>query len=504
MLSFASPQYAWALALPAAVLVLYLLRRRYVPQAVPSTFLWRKTQRDHAANRPLQRLRKNILLPVQLAAMLALALALMQPGIAGDKAGRTILIFDVSGSMQAESSGKTRLDLAKEQAKEILNSLPAGEEITVLSCGEETRQLTLSVQDRAEVSRAIQSIRCGKGTADLDRALSLAEAIRGRIIVFSDAYIPSPGASAVNVGQPGENRAVCMLTAEEGKVYARVANFGDSCTLSLTCLADGRLADARELQIPEGETAGVTFTIPEGTTLAEVAIRENDALPADNRAVAAVMRNEQRTVALTEDSLFLESALKVRPDLTLVRADLENPESISADLYILGKSPLIFTRHPGDTVFSFGEEKPASAPLSLCSAEKLTTGLTVKDVSLRSYRPVSGGKALLQCGGDTAAAWTDSEVILGFDLQDSNLPMKYDFPVLVQNILEMLIPRRVAAAPETEPLMPREESDVRRVEPSAEGTDSEARLPAGSRDLTIWFIAAFLFFLLLEFLLARI
>ena len=59
MISFAAPQFAWALAIPAAIVVLYLLRRKYVPRQVPSTFLWRKSLRDHAANRPLQLLRKN-------------------------------------------------------------------------------------------------------------------------------------------------------------------------------------------------------------------------------------------------------------------------------------------------------------------------------------------------------------------------------------------------------------------------------------------------------------
>ena len=87
MLSFAAPGFAWALVIPAAVVALYLLRRKYVPRQVPSVFLWRKALQDHAANRPLQRLRKNLLLPVQLLAALVLALGLMQPYIPGGEAG---------------------------------------------------------------------------------------------------------------------------------------------------------------------------------------------------------------------------------------------------------------------------------------------------------------------------------------------------------------------------------------------------------------------------------
>ena len=56
MLHFLSPGFAWALAAPALILVLYLLRRRFLPRQVPSVFLWRKSVKDYAANRPFQRL----------------------------------------------------------------------------------------------------------------------------------------------------------------------------------------------------------------------------------------------------------------------------------------------------------------------------------------------------------------------------------------------------------------------------------------------------------------
>ena len=89
MITFAAPQCAWFLLFPAGIVVLYLLRRKYLPKQVPSTFLWRTAIRDHAANKPLQRLRKNILLPVQFLAALVLALALMQPNLSTGAASRT-------------------------------------------------------------------------------------------------------------------------------------------------------------------------------------------------------------------------------------------------------------------------------------------------------------------------------------------------------------------------------------------------------------------------------
>ena len=100
------------------------------------------------------------------------------------------------------------------------------------------------------------------------------------------------------------------------------------------------------------------------------------------------------------------------------------------------------------------------------------------------------------------AAYTDTEAALGFRLQDSNLPLKYDFPVLIQNILNILLPRTEAEVPETEPPMDPEESDVRTVAPDA-GDEAAAAGIGRGQDLTGIFMGIFLALLMIEFILAR-
>ena len=509
MLTFAAPQYAWFLLLPAGIVVLYLLRRKYLPKQVPSTFLWRTAIRDHAANKPLQRLRKNLLLPVQFLAALVLALALMQPNLTGGAASRTVMIFDLSASMQTVSDGKSRLETAKDRAEELLQGLPPGEEITVLAAGEDVRQTLTGSTDREDVRQAIRSLACGRGGADLEKAVSLAEAIRReetdrgtRIVVFSDNYTPKAGIAAMNAGRGEENRGIYALTAEDGSAYARICNFGGDCTVTVACEADGRLCEAKETEIPAGETAGVLFAIPENAVKVTVILREADALAADNRAEASVERRETRTVALTGDNLFLESALQVREDLRVVRTSEDAPAETEADLYIYGTSPLLFSRNPSSTAFSWSEEEKEPAGSLTAEETPMTEGLTLRNVSLRTCRPLTGGKAAIRAGSDVLAAYTDTEAAIGFRLQDSNLPLKYDFPVLIQNILNMLLPRTAEALPETEALIAREESDVRTVAPDTEGADSAA---AGShgQDLTGILMGVFLALLMIEFILAR-
>lgn len=537
MIRFLSPGFAWALAMPALILVLYLLRRRYLPQRVPSVFLWRRSIRDYAANRPIQRLMKNLLLPLQLLAAAALALALMHPVIPGGTAGRSILIFDISGSMQTETGGRTRLDTAKEKALALIANLPAEERITVLTAGDEAERVALSA-GRDEAEQAIASIACGRGGADLNKALALAEAIAGEkesgaeVTVFSDAFRPAEatlrGAETalrvINVGEAEENRAVYSLTAENGRAYARIANFGGACRVSLTCEADGVLCDARETEIPAGGTAGISFEIPAGAEAVRVRLREKDALRADDEAETAVKRNAARSVAVSSDSVFLESALRVRPELTVIRTGEKalspagEDASLQADLYIIGSSPLIFTTKLPEGgydpsanrfgVFSWAEEdlspdssagEEASLQITECP---LTAGVTMKNVFFRGIRPISGGRTAVSAAGEAMIAYTEDTVVFGFDLHDSNLPLKYDFPVLIQNVLDWLTekdPKAETGAAQflTEP-MPIGESDTRDTAPDYGTEQAAAHDGEQGRDLTGILLAAALLLLLAE------
>ena len=521
---FLSPGLAWALAAPAAIVVLYLLRRRFLQRQVSSVFLWRRSVRDYAANRPFQRLMKNLLLPLQVLAALALALALMRPVLPGGTAGNTVLILDVSGSMQAESAGRTRLDEAKEQALRVIREKPAEEKFTVIAAGDEARRLARAA-DRETAEQAVNSLACGRSGADIGRALALAEAL-GRedaegqgtnTVVFSDALrlsdLPARFAasnlSIVNVGDSAENRAVYSLTAEKGKAWARIANFGEACRVSAVCEADGVLCGAVEVEIPAGETAGVSFDIPGEAQRVRVSLREGDALMADNAAEAAVKHTAALKAAVTEDSVFLEAALRVRPDLTVLRTDPEALAFTEADLYILGSNPLILSGTLPEE--DYDPEAESFGPFSWSGEEKtgndapevadspLTDGVTMRNVFFRAWKPISGGQAAVTLGGDPVIAWDGNTAVFGFDLHDTNLPLKYDFPVLIQNLLAQILPDETAETADDTGLapMPIAESDTRDTASSV-GAETAGPQSAEGRDLSGILLGLFLLLLVIE------
>src|SRR5437588_2395815 len=102
---FASPLSltAWAVlaGVPVGIILLSFLNLRRRPVQVPSTLLWRRSLEDLHVNSLFQRLRRNLLLFLQLLAVVLAMLALAGPRIMGTtgQGQRYILAIDNSASM---------------------------------------------------------------------------------------------------------------------------------------------------------------------------------------------------------------------------------------------------------------------------------------------------------------------------------------------------------------------------------------------------------------------
>ena len=465
-MQFLEPMGAWALLALAAVLAFYLLKRQYEERTVPSTYLWRMALRDESASRPLERLRRSLLLILQLLAAALFALALMRPALPGHAAGEFVIVLDTSASMQAaDETGRTRMEEARQRAEELVRGLNALDRVTVLRAGTNVDVLT-SRADRQTAIAAIRAAQSGSGGARMEEALSLARAMAQEIeglgiCVFSDASIaPVEGASLYTVGAAAENRALVSLAVEEtasgGRAVARVANYGAACEIQLEGYADGALCDVRTAQAGAGETVSVSFDVPPGAQRVEARLANGGALALDDARWWRRAEDTRRTVVLAgEGNLFLEAALALRADIDVVRASVEEAPAIEgAQLYIfdgvlpqtLPQSGSLLCVNPpeGADILGISVAGTQTPQGAVHAGDRFSENLSLAGVALRAYRPLSGGEAILLCGDDAIAAWAESgaqrAAVIGFDLSDSNLPVKYDFPVLMLQLLDALAP----------------------------------------------------------------
>ena len=89
---------------------------RRQPLEVPSTYLWRRTIEDLHVNSVWQRLRRNLLLLLQLLVVALLILACLRPSWRGNQlvGSRFVFLIDTSASMSASDIKPSRLAAAKQ------------------------------------------------------------------------------------------------------------------------------------------------------------------------------------------------------------------------------------------------------------------------------------------------------------------------------------------------------------------------------------------------------
>lgn len=352
-MNFLAPgAFLLGLLLPV-IIALYLLKLRRVEREVPSSYLWRRMVRDLEANAPWQKLRPNLLLFLQLLFLAILILALARPftwteGASGEAA---ILILDSSASMAATDVAPSRIESAKERARQLVDDLPDTARVTIIEAGREARVLLSASLDRRQAHLAIAGVRAGSGGSDLAVALELASAVAARqpgteIVVLSDGRVELPERMAIRgslryipFGLSGENQAISLLTLEAAPAgdeaggsltaFAQVSNYGEqTATRRLSLYADGLLFNAFDLSEipPGGQHSVVAEGIPAGTLRVEARLSGQDVLPVDDTAVAVRPSAQPIPVRLvTQGNRFIRTALGLLPGVILTEQTVDSP-----------------------------------------------------------------------------------------------------------------------------------------------------------------------------------
>ncbi len=340
---------AAAIAVPALVALYFLkLRRREV--VVPSTLLWRKAVQDMQVNAPFQKLRRNLLLLLQLLILGALLVAMARPAIdaAAAPGQRVVILMDHSASMNATDGEPTRLDEARRRAQAIVDSLD-GAAAMVVSFAEQARVVEQFTSDRSRLREAVARVEATDQRARLIPALQLIEPYAAEaaadddaalmVYVVTDGRVHRPASSPplslqgariryVAVGSDDaaavDNVGIVAFSArrsfdepEQVRVLARVANYGPrELTTDLTLRVDGsarrvealRLAPADEAG-PGTETVQFAFT-SEDAALVEISHDHRDQLAADDTArLMLAPARRLRVLLVPKGNSFLERVI---------------------------------------------------------------------------------------------------------------------------------------------------------------------------------------------------
>src|SRR4051794_4823861 len=143
-------QWAVLAGVPVGIIALYFLKLRRRPVQVASTLLWRRSLEDLHVNSLFQRLRKNLLLFLQLLAVLTAMLALAGPRFKGTEntANRFIIAIDESASMAATDVAPNRLGKAKAEALKIVANMEEGDLAMIVAFSDRARVVSNYTSNR--------------------------------------------------------------------------------------------------------------------------------------------------------------------------------------------------------------------------------------------------------------------------------------------------------------------------------------------------------------------
>ena len=444
--------WAGLAAVPPLIILLYFLKLKRRPLEVPSTYLWHKSIEDLHVNAIWQRLRRNLLLFLQLLVILLAVLALLRPSwqrrqLTGN---RFIFLVDNSASMQARDLRQSRLDVAKGKVLRLIEQMKSGDVAMVVSFSDtaevqqhftdDRRLLRRAVEEIAPTARPtslLEALKVASGLANPgrisdsedDRDFQVAEALPAKVFIVSDGrFSPVPGfslgnldpvfvpvgkATAANVGIVAFNVRRSEADRELYQAYARLKNFGtQEVNLDLELYRDlaagaDELIDADELSLPAGESRGVAFDLDAGES-GVLGLRlkadAEDNLPVDDKAWTVVSPPRPvQALLVTPGNQPLELALKT--ELVAERADIEieSPSFLDSKEYsekaLSGAYDLVvFDRcRPSKRTGAERAEMPRANTLFIGSLPPPHTGWLAREkVDMPQLLPISTPHPLMQ------------------------------------------------------------------------------------------------------------
>jgi Ca-activated chloride channel family protein len=453
------------------IIVLYLLKQRHREYIFSSLYLWQEALKDLEANAPWQKLRKNILMILQIVAMALLIFALSNPFINASWGEPEIIVLaiDTSLSMQATDVKPSRFEAARSKALSFAANLQPESRVTLISMGGKAVIEENLSRDKKRLMQKITDLKVTNEASDFDDASSLIQSIvkqypGSRVVLFGDREMIIPGADTdfFNFSAQADNYAVMLLSHTKTKkgisALSRIGNFSElDADIPVSLYVDEKVFDARNVSAEPGEIVSVYWDgIPLDTLMLECRIDAKDCLEADNTAFDTVNPASSRKVLLAGGTnFFIEKALSLINGVEIFKTNREDADALKGyELYIFDgflppKLPddgsIMMINPPHNDFFEF--EGEIQHPRIKKSAHGLF--MHVNDYSFvigksKILNVPAWGEEVLGAEEGTVifAGQLDKRrvLVLGFDLNYSDIALKPAFPIMMVNSLEWLVP----------------------------------------------------------------
>ncbi len=486
-MQFLNPTALLSLVLIPVLIFIHNLkpRRRHVD--ITNLFLWEETFEEQSSGFRIQEIIiRNLPLALQIFIVLLASLALSEPVLLyhSQQAGNAVLIMDTSASMKTRTSSGTRFDKARNEALRLVKALPARNKMLIINAGREPAIKTNFTDDKNQLREAVKDIKPNDVKGEMEKAILLALSFIDHTEDDS-IYLITDGADSnyTNLIKTYGMVKPIIVTGGEKNVgitnfnFRQGADFGDQYEImlviknynpdpvkfpySLSLEDTTLLKDIVELKPFEKRLFFFPYTgLISGRV--RISIDIDDDFSTDNTAWSVLNPSKDTWILLvSKGNYFLEKLLKSYPNFMVNSIKEIIPSSwkeqvLQHDIIILdqvsfpevkkGNFLLLNSFSPSIPVVKTGQiEWPEI--LDWNKKNPLLNGVDLRDIAIKNasriktdsaFKPIvetnqTGLMVVYQEKGLRA-------VFLGFDIKESNLPLKVAFPVMMSNIFQFLNP----------------------------------------------------------------
>ncbi len=489
LLEFANPLGWWWAAIALPIVAFYSLKVRLRRLPVSTMLFWDRVYDEKKPRAWWQRLRHWLSLFLQLALLMLLVAALVDPLWSWQKNQRRklVLIVDNSASMGADDAGVTRFTQAKSSAASLVRSLRVGDEMAVLTAGGRAAVAIGWTGHARSLLEAVDRIELTDAPNSLSSAVTMAQRLvpasePSKIILLSDgcdraidALKSDKSITLYGFGKAQDNLAITqfqvrrsLLDAIGYQVLVEISNLGDQskkCRLELNL--EDVLVDVVPLELEPGASKTLNLDHASATGGRLVAtIDAEDALAVDNRALAVLPTRRKMPITLaTPGSVFLKSVLQSIPlvDLSIVESAPANWQPNRDSILVLhqkvpqqlpaGKLLIINPRN-NCNLWTVGERIETPLVSTVDESSPVTQHVRLTNVLFPDARTLNfigeansigenplNNKALIKTPLDEPLLSyirrpIGDVLILNVDLDLGDLPLRIAFPVLMKNAVE--------------------------------------------------------------------
>ncbi len=474
----------WPIALSllaGGIVIMYLLKQHAEEFRVPSLFLWSEMYKNQTSDKPWEKLKKNILLILEIIAILVMVLALMGPYVKfGRGNGSTVMvIIDNSASMETRyKNSESRLESAKKDAENFIRSLPADTLVTVISSNTDSNVLVSATSDRVAAIAAVreikQTFRAGSCEEGFKTARALYNAYKeASIVLFTDTYLNTGelNASIYDFSGDAENVGIISAFSEDNgddtfMVLAVVENFGsfrEERSVDLYEVYENgekKMVSSRTVTLEAGKKAEVIFdSVTIGSKAYAVSIGEDDDLAGDNVFYAPVNMKKTAEILLftKEKNTFLEKAIKLVDGVKLTKSNSMSAfnEKAGYDLYILdcvGSVDLMNDLPADGNIMIIGSktglELPADSGAGTLLGQNDYGQYSFRVNRTRAYMLPNNNTSLFEtqsgsCAGFIGETNDRKMCVIGFDFHETDFPLTMNFPIFIYDTIKRLTDTKV-------------------------------------------------------------